>query len=261
MKRHYWQFLIDSAGNCIEGANIHVFLAGTNDYAWIFKEENGTPITTELDPIVSDSKGFFDFWIANDTDDPTYGYSTKQRFDITYNKTGYTTGTIKNVDILFGGGEGGGKVKLNASDSLDYLPNKLIAGENVTVEVSGSQMVVSGQPSSSTKIFTTSVNVNGLTTTTFNLSNFANRILIYKISISVNGITTNYDFKIYEKDTFLSTDLLYELISVSPTTIFIDRLPFFYCDLDLTNELHLLITNADSNTGTFNIEVIGEKFA
>jgi hypothetical protein len=108
MKRHYWQFLIDSSGNAVEGAKINVFLAGTSNYAWVYTEEAGTPTTTEFTDILTDVNGMFDFWIENKISDLTYGYDSTQRFTITWAKAGLLSGGMPNIDIIYGGGGSAG---------------------------------------------------------------------------------------------------------------------------------------------------------
>lgn len=143
MKRHYWQYLIDSAGNAVEGARINVFKAGTSTYANIQTSEAAlTYSTTEFTEILTDEDGFFDFWISDDTTSPTYGYAVDQKFDISFSKAGYTTGLIEDVQIVWGGA-GDGKVKVNDEDTTaDYLEEKLLAGNNINISPSGEQLVI-----------------------------------------------------------------------------------------------------------------------
>jgi hypothetical protein len=142
MKRHYWQYLIDSAGNAVSGARIHVFLANSSNYANIYLTEEGSPVTSELTEILTDTDGFFDFWLSDLISSPEYGYSSSQRFKLTWSKPGLVTGGLNNVDIIWGG-SGGDKVKINEDDTTaDYLENKLLAGNNIAISPSGEQLVI-----------------------------------------------------------------------------------------------------------------------
>jgi len=264
MKRHYWQYLIDSTGNAVEGAKIHVFLANTSNYAYIQLTEAATSyITSETANILTDSDGFFHFWISDEEESITNGYATTQKFDITFSREGYVSGIIEDVQIIWGGGSDE-KVKINEEDTAaDYLEEKIVAGDNITVQVSGDQIVITGLPQApSTEVlsFTTTLSAPATASTEFDVSSFCNRCLVYKFVISVSGITLPYDVRIYEKDTFLTDDMVYELIEVSPATTFTDRLPFFLRDLDSTEELHIKIVNTDTNPGSFDITINAEKF-
>jgi hypothetical protein len=139
MKRHYWQYLIDSAGNAVADARINVYLAGGITYANVYTTESGSPVTTEFTEILSGSDGMFDFWIDNVIDNPTYGYPVTQRFKITWSKAGLVTGGIDNLDIIWSQNSDY-KVKVIEDDTENFLSNKLLAGFGIAiteVEVSG----------------------------------------------------------------------------------------------------------------------------
>jgi len=105
------------------------------------------------------------------------------------------------------------------------------------------------------------------TTTNFNKVGFVNRGLVYKFKLTeTGGVSTGlYDVKIYSSDTFGSTLLLYEALSIDPAAnsrIYTDTLPFFYTDDDETAELHIRFVNHDvTNNSTFTIAITSEQFA
>lgn len=142
MKRHYWQYLIDSAGNSIADASIKVFLSGTNTYAYIQTSESAeTYLSSEYVDLVTDEKGFFEFWISDLVESPTYGYGITQKFRIAFSKAGYVSDYIDNVQIIWGGTDG--KVKLDVNDPLGYLAEKIVGGHNLSVTPSAGQLIVS----------------------------------------------------------------------------------------------------------------------
>jgi hypothetical protein len=142
MKRHYWQYVIDSAGNAVGGARIHLFLATTNTYAWIQQTETAVVYTTtELTEILTDNDGFFHFWLSDDTENSTYGYPTTQKFRIEYSKPGLVSGEVDNIQIIWGGTDG--KVKIDVDDDLDFLAQKIVAGFGITITPSAGQLVIS----------------------------------------------------------------------------------------------------------------------
>ncbi len=114
----------------------------------------------------------------------------------------------------------------------------------------------------------TGLQVNAGTTGQFNLTGFLNRGEAHYFKITETGgqVSGLYDVAIYAKDTFNpGTDdenLLYKAEDISPTTPFIDRLPFWLRDDDGTRELHLEITNRDtSQAGTYSVTIKAEQFA
>lgn len=83
----------DTSGTVIKEATVTVYLAGTTTAATIYAAETGD---AESDNTVSTSAttGAFSFWI--DTDD----YALTQRFKIVISKTGYTSQTLDNINII-----------------------------------------------------------------------------------------------------------------------------------------------------------------
>jgi hypothetical protein len=239
MKRHYWQYLIDSAGNPVADAKINVYLAGTLNYANIYTTETGTKVTTEHTDILTASDGMFDFWIDNIIDNPTYGYAHTQRFKITWSKDGMTTGGIDNVDIVWIVPDG--KVKIDEDDdNSDYLENKIIAGDNITVTVSGEQIVLDGTVSgSSDDNFNYTFTVGASATETFELEDFCNRCLVYNCVITPSVSGSNFDFEIYRDDSFVTIQYALEAVNTTLT----DDLPFYLKDYDFEEKLYVKIIN------------------
>lgn len=261
MKRHYWQYLIDSAGNAVGGARIHLFLATTSNYAWIQQTEiEVTYTTTELTEILTDDDGFFHFWVSDDAESPTYGYQTTQKFRIEYSKAGLVSGEVDDVQIIWGGTDG--KVKIDVNDDLEYLEEKFVAGDNITITPSAGQLIITGDYGGSNNTFTfNSVGVSGSSSITTDLD-FCNRCLVYKINIEeMLGLITSYDFIIYSNDTYSDDDVLYKLEDVDATEIWIDKSPFYYLDDNLNSKLYLKIINNDISDAIFNFTISSEVFA
>lgn len=95
---HWWSFLVNEEGQPIEGADISIYLAGTNEPAYIFEDEfSGAPNNT-LPQITSQENGYFEFWVPDV--DEIQGYSPLQKFKIYWEKVGITEGWIDYVDIF-----------------------------------------------------------------------------------------------------------------------------------------------------------------
>src|SRR5574343_2103 len=223
MKRHYWQYLIDGSGNAVEGARIHVFLANSNVYAWIYTSGFGSPTTTEFTEIVTDSNGYFDFWIATKVDSVVYGYENTNRFRITWSKAGLLSGGLADVDIVWGGTDGSGVLSINK----EYESDSLV--------------------------------VNKSSYTSFTLNTNSLRFLVYRLEVEASGITDLYDIEFWNSD---YTVLFYQATNISPLTNWIDIYPFYYID-DLSNgDMYCKIRNTDStNQGNFVINLSYEEFS
>ena len=97
-RRHYWQFLVTDEGNPIENAEISIYIAGTEDPAYVYTDEYG-PAGSSSDPQVKTSrKGFYEFWIA-DKQEPN-GYFLETKFKIAWSAVGVQTGFIDYVDVF-----------------------------------------------------------------------------------------------------------------------------------------------------------------
>ena len=176
MKRHYWQYLIDSAGNAVEGARIHVYLAGSSTYANIYTTESGEPVTTEFTEILTDNNGYFDFWMADLTTSPLYGYSHTQRFTITWSKPGLVSGGISNIDIIYP----------TLASSLLQLGT---LNETLSVEASATEY--------------------------FEISDFCNRALVYELDISSTSEDYDFDLEFFRNGTYSSSQLQYKIENIT----------------------------------------------
>lgn len=97
-RQHFWQYLINTEGQPIEGATINVYNAGTTTSAYVFLAETGGS-ATQTPAITTDAEGFFEFWIGDNTEE--HGYVAGSKFKITWSKPGsITTGEIDNVDFF-----------------------------------------------------------------------------------------------------------------------------------------------------------------
>lgn len=95
---HYWQFLIDEEGKPIEGANVYIFLANSDEAAYIYQDEiTGAP-TNALPQLRTTAEGFFEFWIGDSSE--TNGYSSTQKFKLVWERIGIASGMIDYIDIF-----------------------------------------------------------------------------------------------------------------------------------------------------------------
>lgn len=95
---HFWSFIVNEEGQPIEGADISIYLAGTEESAYIFIDEfSGSPIYT-APQIKSLGNGYFEFWVPDINE--TYGYNPNQKFKITWNRENVEYGMIDYIDIF-----------------------------------------------------------------------------------------------------------------------------------------------------------------
>ena len=95
---HYWQFLVDEDGKPIEGANVSIFLANSEELAYIFLDEIGGAPLKSSPQLKTNMEGFFEFWIG-DTSEKN-GYSSTQKFKLHWERIGIAAGMIDYVDIF-----------------------------------------------------------------------------------------------------------------------------------------------------------------
>jgi hypothetical protein len=95
---HEWQFLLNREGQPIADTSVYIYLAGTEIPARIFTDEvGGTMIDTEPQ-VTTNANGFFQFWIADNTEQN--GYDISQKFKIKWAKAGVASGYIDWVDVF-----------------------------------------------------------------------------------------------------------------------------------------------------------------
>ena len=97
-RRHYWQFLVTDEGNPIENANIEVYLAGTDTAANVYFAETGGLPSNTIPQTVTSKKGYFEFWVSDNTD--TNGYEYSQKFKVGWSATGVAVGHIDYIDVF-----------------------------------------------------------------------------------------------------------------------------------------------------------------
>ena len=95
---HWFSFMQDATGLPIEGADVSIFLAGTNVPAEIYTGEIGGLPISEDPQLKTNALGFFEFWIADSSD--AHGYSNSQKFKIVASRVGVSDIMIDYVDIL-----------------------------------------------------------------------------------------------------------------------------------------------------------------
>jgi hypothetical protein len=98
MRVHFWSFLLSEEGTPIVNANIDVNLTVSDDPAYVYTSEAGATETNTLPQATTDNTGYFEFWVGDINE--TYGYTTPQKFKISWFKAGVADGFIDNVDIL-----------------------------------------------------------------------------------------------------------------------------------------------------------------
>lgn len=158
---------------------------------------------------------------------------------------------------------------VDASDTLhqgfEYLATTSGAGTgHLRVYMTGFFAKVSGVGTQDKDLIFASHTVSPSTETDFNLTSFINRGLVHKFKVeeTSGNPVAGYNVKLYSRDTFASSTLLYQVDSIDPATAYEDYLPLWVEDLDLTSELHLRINNTDgSNTGVYTVTIDVEQFA
>lgn len=95
---HYWQFIIDEEGRPIEGADITIFLANSNEPAYIYEDEIGGAPLNSAPQLTTNTEGFFEFWIGDSSE--VNGYKSTQKFKIYWERIGIAAGMIDYVDIF-----------------------------------------------------------------------------------------------------------------------------------------------------------------
>ncbi len=99
MARVKWYgYLLNEQGQVIPSANISVFLAGSNTPANIYTNESGSNIIQIPPQLTTNADGYYEFWIGDTSED--YGYSSFQKFKITWEKEGIVNGYNDFISIL-----------------------------------------------------------------------------------------------------------------------------------------------------------------
>lgn len=119
MRYHYWQFLVNQDGQPINGASISIFKAGTTESISVYKGEYTTDVVSTSPQIITNSNGYFEFWIGDEEE--TAGYTRGTKFKIVWNREGVTYGSVDYIDV-FPDLEG-----VDETDSTSPYKNKLIS--------------------------------------------------------------------------------------------------------------------------------------
>lgn len=95
---HYWSFIVNEEGLPIEGADISVCLAGTEEPVYVYEDEYaGEPINS-VPQIISLKNGYFEFWLPDTNEE--IGYDNLQKFKLSWDKQGIESGTVDYIDIF-----------------------------------------------------------------------------------------------------------------------------------------------------------------
>ena len=117
---HYWGFIVNVEGQPIEGADISLYLAGTDTPILIYNDEF-SPNSTDTDPqTTSTTNGYFEVWIPDSNEG---GYNTTQKFKLSWEKTGIASGFIDYVDVF------STSVAVNETDSVDITKDKSVSNK------------------------------------------------------------------------------------------------------------------------------------
>lgn len=97
---HYWSFAQDKSGAPISGMSISIYLAGTMVPASVYASEiAGDPIST-TPQCKTNAMGYFEFWIADESDVHGLGYPSSQKFKLVGDRTGVASWMIDYIDIF-----------------------------------------------------------------------------------------------------------------------------------------------------------------
>lgn len=97
-RKHYWQFLVSDEGNPIENAQVTVYFAGTEDPAWVYTDSVGSAGSGDMYQINTSLKGFFEFWVPDETEPNGHPISTK--FKIAWVANGVSDGYVDDIDVF-----------------------------------------------------------------------------------------------------------------------------------------------------------------
>ena len=99
---HYWQYIVDEEGRPIVNVDVDFFLNEDTDgtqYADIYANPTvGHMTTTDAIDLKTDVDGYFEFWVGDEWE-LEGGYTSIQRFKLTWYKAGISRGLIENIDI------------------------------------------------------------------------------------------------------------------------------------------------------------------
>jgi len=102
---HYWQYIVDEDGRPISGVEVDFYTTYVekddpgNVFANIYANSTvGHQTTTDAIDTQTNQDGYFEFWVGDEWE-TNGGYTSEQRFTLTWWKSGMTRGQIDNIDI------------------------------------------------------------------------------------------------------------------------------------------------------------------
>ncbi len=94
----WWTYLLNDEGQIITGADVGIYLAGTDIPAKIYTSEEGLEVVETDWQLKTNMDGYCEFWIG-DSSDPN-GYPSTQKFKIAWDKPGMVNGWNDYISIL-----------------------------------------------------------------------------------------------------------------------------------------------------------------
>jgi len=97
---HFWQYIVNDTGDPLENVNVRVWKADSpTEEAYIFTHPiTGNPTTTSTAGLSTDGNGFVECWFGDELES-SGGYSSSQRFKLTWYRAGMSDGYIDNINI------------------------------------------------------------------------------------------------------------------------------------------------------------------
>ena len=98
---HYWQYILDEEGRPLENVDIRFYLNDSPTVeAEIFTHPTlGVSTTSSEAEIKTDGNGFFEFWLGDEFESIS-GYTSDQKFRLTWNRAGIYSGYINDIDVF-----------------------------------------------------------------------------------------------------------------------------------------------------------------
>lgn len=97
---HFWQYIINDEGEPLENVNVRIYKSDSpTSEANIFTHPvAGSATSSTTAALSTDGNGFFECWFG-DVNEGSSGYSSTQRFNVTWNRAGMGDGYINNVNV------------------------------------------------------------------------------------------------------------------------------------------------------------------
>ena len=104
MRSKFFGYIVDTAGNAIEGSRINVYVyplgGGTATYANIYLTDSSSVTTTYATELLTDANGYFEFYIADLEEGGAYGYEYQREFKLAWSGGGGAAGSIDKLQIF-----------------------------------------------------------------------------------------------------------------------------------------------------------------